>query len=100
MRDGTCAHGKECLRPCYGPLFLSRAKRAPPKAAPKAAKAKAAKAARASRAQEKGDHNMGAGVSVNGITLIRAHCARHARPPEVPEKRSSRARSVRKHLAR
>ena len=31
------------MRPCYGPLFLSRAKRAPPKA-------KAPKAARASRA--------------------------------------------------
>ena len=36
------------LRPCYGPLFPARAKRAPPSAA------------RASRAKEKGDHNMGA----------------------------------------
>ena len=36
------------VRPCYGPLFPARAKRAPPSAA------------RASRAKEKGDHNMGA----------------------------------------
>ena len=44
----------EMLRPCYGPLFPARAKRAPPSAA-------RASAARASRAKEKGDHNMGAG---------------------------------------
>ena len=39
VRGYSCAN----LRPCYGPLFPARAKRAPP-----------------SRAKEKGDHNMGA----------------------------------------
>ena len=36
-RDGPCAHGKlrAAAKLCYGPLFLSRAKRAPPKAAKK-----------------------------------------------------------------
>ena len=47
------------LRPCYGPLFLSRAKRAPPKAA------------RASRAQEKGDHNMGAMLPICCMSYVR-----------------------------
>ena len=40
--------------------YFARAKRAPPKA-PKAPP----KAARASRAQEKGDHNMGAGSTAH-----------------------------------
>ena len=64
--------------------YFARAKRAPPKAA--RAEGRRPKAARASRAQEKGDHNMGAGSSLR----VPPKKATKATKPEVPRQGARR----------